>query len=506
MDLTQQQTDAVYDAIARKVTDFRNGFNTSGLLSSTALCVPNYTIPYSTSTPLFYMADDSGTGTASLDGFTYIATPTYLPLQTLPIEVTDVSNATPVYSGFSASQLILTNPVVSPYIYDVTASDALSPLISPLPMSDMTTALSSESESISNTNHHQEVDIPETTDTPNALSEEPQEQLSAFNYLPDDTFMLATLPVENDTLSAENQQSDTMDEMAETTSLQESLKSAEIQAEQADPNTEIALSEVSELLSVNVPTDIDIRARSQIMPVQAENTVENTVMTKTNTQPTTVLSNESGKLTASAEQQKKITNLSAKNPKTPAMSLQQSASQSGIALQQAQQAQQQAQQQKSNLLVRTGDWIQRNIFDRVGDWMPIGILGKAVKMVGNVFTGLLKTVGHLFDGNWSNAGKTGLSWLKDTAIVGGTTVGVYALGKQFGWWGKSDTTNSATTTSSATTATATNSNTTLNTSSASLAIQSNTSQNATARLGTPVTLNESESTQTLIRNSQHTNG
>ncbi len=88
----------------------------------------------------------------------------------------------------------------------------------------------------------------------------------------------------------------------------------------------------------------------------------------------------------------------------------------------------------ANFLVKAGDWIQRNIFDSVGNSIPI--LGSVFKMIGNIFTGLLKSIGHMFDGNWGEAGKSGLSWLKDTAIIGGAAVGGYALGKEFGWWGK----------------------------------------------------------------------
>ncbi len=90
--------------------------------------------------------------------------------------------------------------------------------------------------------------------------------------------------------------------------------------------------------------------------------------------------------------------------------------------------------EEANFLVKMGDWIQRNIFDRIGDSIPL--IGTVIKMIGNVLTGLLKTIGHMFDRNWGEAGKTGLSWLKDTAIVGGATIAGYAFGKQFGWWGK----------------------------------------------------------------------
>ncbi len=90
--------------------------------------------------------------------------------------------------------------------------------------------------------------------------------------------------------------------------------------------------------------------------------------------------------------------------------------------------------ENANFLVKAGDWLQRNIFDRIGDAIPV--LGKVIKMVGNILTGLLKTIGHVFDGNWGDAGKTGVSWLQDTAIIGGAAASAYALGRQFGWWGK----------------------------------------------------------------------
>ena len=109
--------------------------------------------------------------------------------------------------------------------------------------------------------------------------------------------------------------------------------------------------------------------------------------------------------------------------------------------QQAQQALLQAEQQKkedekANFLVKTGRWIQENIFDTVGNAIPIPFLGTGIKMIGNVFTGLLKTIGHIFDGNWKKMASDGWSWLKDTAIVGGTTFGIYKLGKSLDWWGK----------------------------------------------------------------------
>ena len=109
--------------------------------------------------------------------------------------------------------------------------------------------------------------------------------------------------------------------------------------------------------------------------------------------------------------------------------------------QQAQQALLQAEQQKkedekANFLVKSGRWIQENIFDTVGNAIPIPILGTGIKMIGNVFTGLLKTIGHIFDGSWKKMASDGWSWLKDTAIVGGTTFGIYKLGKSLDWWGK----------------------------------------------------------------------
>ena len=109
--------------------------------------------------------------------------------------------------------------------------------------------------------------------------------------------------------------------------------------------------------------------------------------------------------------------------------------------QQAQQALLQAEQQKkedekANFLVKSGRWIQENVFDTVGNAIPIPFLGTGIKMIGNVFTGLLKTIGHIFDGNWKKMASDGWSWLKDTAIVGGTTFGIYKLGKSLDWWGK----------------------------------------------------------------------
>lgn len=87
-------------------------------------------------------------------------------------------------------------------------------------------------------------------------------------------------------------------------------------------------------------------------------------------------------------------------------------------------------------LVETGEWIQRNLFETIADFMPIDLLKTVIKMIGNVFTGLLKTLGYTFSGDFSNAGSEGLTWLKDTAIIGGSAIGIYQLGKKFEWWGK----------------------------------------------------------------------
>ncbi len=164
-------------------------------------------------------------------------------------------------------------------------------------------------------------------------------------------------------------------------------------------------------------------------------------------------------------------------------------------------AHKQAEQEKtkqSNFLVRSGDWLQRNIFDRVGNWMPIGFLGKVIKMTGNVLTGLLKTVGHLFDGEWGHAGETGLSWLKDTAIIGGTVAGIYTLGKQIKRLRKSnsDSNIASTTTTPSTTATVSNTSTPI----PSVA-------NTRSPLGAPVSLDNTIDPATLYQqSSQKSNG
>lgn len=102
-------------------------------------------------------------------------------------------------------------------------------------------------------------------------------------------------------------------------------------------------------------------------------------------------------------------------------------------------------------LVKTGDFIQKNLFDTIGDMMPIGFLGTIIKMTGNVLTGLLKTLGYTFSGDFSKAGSEGLSWLKDTAIIGGGAIGVYQLGKKMEWWGqKKENTSTNTSTNNST--------------------------------------------------------
>ncbi len=90
-------------------------------------------------------------------------------------------------------------------------------------------------------------------------------------------------------------------------------------------------------------------------------------------------------------------------------------------------------EQKKNMMVRIAEWIQNNIFDLIGDHIPV--IGTVIKMIGNVLTGLFKTIGNLFDGNYKTALSDGLSWLKDSAIIGGSAFGIYKLGKEFNWWG-----------------------------------------------------------------------
>ena len=155
---------------------------------------------------------------------------------------------------------------------------------------------------------------------------------------------------------------------------------------------------------------------------------------------------------------------------------------------------------KSNLFVQTGDWIQRNTFDRIGDWMPIPFLGKIIKMTGNVFTGLLKTIGHAFDGNWKNVGETGLSWVKDTAIIGGSAAGIYTLTKQIKKWSKSNSTSDShvnTIATATTAAVATTSDTGTNT-----LIPTQKITSTRTPLGQPVSLDKiPEDTTTLYQKS-----
>ncbi len=97
---------------------------------------------------------------------------------------------------------------------------------------------------------------------------------------------------------------------------------------------------------------------------------------------------------------------------------------------------------EANFMVKTGEWIQQNIFDRIADSIPIGFISKGIKMFGNMLTGLIKTIGHVFDGNWSDAKKTAMFWLRDTAVIGGAAVSIYGAGKQFNLWGKKSNGNS----------------------------------------------------------------
>ena len=494
MDLTQQQADAVYDAIARKLTDYQTGLYANGLLSSTALTYPSQSLvaPYFVSTaPLYIVSDGSDGGTAiPVNGFTYITEPISSDLPTLPIDATESA-----YSLMGYNEQHTEIQSFSPYIDDIGNSATLAPLVAP--MSDNAILTMSDTASVFATDDTTEyVDTDPSIMATNENINEQQEDFTPSENMQDDSFSLPITASEYNDFSTDNQQS-SEEEAVESASLQESLKSAEMQTESETEYIAPTLHEENNPFS----NDIDIRTLSQQVSAQTNTSIPSNQILPTAIQQNTPQQATTATLpTVSANQQASTS----RSPQEQSANLRKTAAQNEAA---QLQAQQQA-QQRSNFLVRTGDWIQRNIFDRVGDWMPIGILGKAVKMVGNVFTGILKTVGHLFDGNWGNAGKTGLSWLKDTAIIGGTTVGVYALGKQFGWWGKSDTVNSTTASIADTTtvATASNTNTTLNTNSASLAMQTNTSQNATARLGTPVTLNESDATQSLIRNSQHTNG
>ncbi len=100
-----------------------------------------------------------------------------------------------------------------------------------------------------------------------------------------------------------------------------------------------------------------------------------------------------------------------------------------------------AHEQQKNMMVRAAEWVQENIFDAVGNHIPL--IGTVIKMIGNVFTGFFKTIGNLFDGNYKNALSSGLSWLKDSAIIGGSAYGIYKLGKEFDWWGKKNTSSTS---------------------------------------------------------------
>ncbi len=98
-----------------------------------------------------------------------------------------------------------------------------------------------------------------------------------------------------------------------------------------------------------------------------------------------------------------------------------------------------------NFFLSAGNWIDNSLFGSIADLMPVDMLKKAINMIGGCISGLFKTIGYMIEGEWGKVGEVGLNWLKDAAITGALTYGVYYMGKELNLFGsdKEETTNSS---------------------------------------------------------------
>ncbi len=158
-------------------------------------------------------------------------------------------------------------------------------------------------------------------------------------------------------------------------------------------------------------------------------------------------------------------------------------------------------------LVKSADWLDQNLFGSVADMFGSGflsILGSGIKMVGGVLTGLMRTIGYAFNGDWEEAGSSALGWLKDAAITGLIAWGSSALIKKFSSSNESSSTTSTTTSTEASnTVSTTTTNNTITVTTVSGA--SGNSQQTTDLMNR---LNKSTTAtlSVLQRNNQNSNG
>ena len=114
-----------------------------------------------------------------------------------------------------------------------------------------------------------------------------------------------------------------------------------------------------------------------------------------------------------------------------------------------------------NFFLSAGNWI-NGAFDSLANMIPISLISKFIKMIGNCIAGLFKTIGYVLEGEWGKAGTELFGWLKDAAIVGGVAYGAYFLKNKISEYFKGDdkeTTSSNSSSTNTNTSTGTSSNT-----------------------------------------------
>lgn len=87
----------------------------------------------------------------------------------------------------------------------------------------------------------------------------------------------------------------------------------------------------------------------------------------------------------------------------------------------------QKEEDSRNFFLSIGNFIDNSVFGPLADMIPISLLSKALRMLGNCISGLFKTIGYVMEGEWSKAGTQLFGWVKDVAIVGGVVYGATIL-------------------------------------------------------------------------------
>lgn len=87
----------------------------------------------------------------------------------------------------------------------------------------------------------------------------------------------------------------------------------------------------------------------------------------------------------------------------------------------------QKEEDSRNFFLSIGNFIDNSVFGPLADMIPISLLSKALRMLGNCISGLFKTIGYVMEGEWSKAGTQLFGWVKDAAIVGGVVYGATIL-------------------------------------------------------------------------------